>query len=119
MTSHNRKVGVFITNKDSLLLQIGKNLYNTLYTIPTWDMPSGSFPIECLRDKVINSLGVYKYDIDYMGNFHKNNVYLYGYHIKNWKGRINGRNLVWVHKSVLQMNPSSLPFEQHTLDKIF
>ena len=54
MTSHARKIGVFITNEDSLLLQTGKNPYNTLYTIPTWDMPSGSFPIECLRDKVIS-----------------------------------------------------------------
>ena len=119
MSSHARKVGVFITNEDSLLLQTGKNPYNTLYTIPTWDMPSGSFPIECLRDKVVNNLGVYKYDVDYIGNFHKNNVYLYAYHIKNWKGRVNGKNLVWVHKSVLEIHPSSLPFEQHTISKLF
>tara|TARA_B100000674_G_C37896894_1_gene941771 strand:+ start:1169 stop:1528 length:360 start_codon:yes stop_codon:yes gene_type:complete len=119
MSSHKRKVGVFITNEDSLLLQTGKNPYKTLYNIPTWDMPTGSYPIECLRDKVVNSLGVIKYDVDYIGNYVSDQLYLYSYRIKNWKGRINGRNLVWVHKSVLQMHPSSLPFEQHTIDKIF
>tara|TARA_X000000368_G_C22909034_1_gene657691 strand:+ start:70 stop:426 length:357 start_codon:yes stop_codon:yes gene_type:complete len=117
--SSQRKIGIFITQDDSLLLQTGKNPYNTLYNVPMWDLPSGSFPIECLRDKVVNSLGIYKYDINYMGNFQNHNICMYGYNIKNRKGRINGRNLVWVHKSVLQMHPSSIPFEQHTLDKIF
>ena len=68
------------------------------------------FQLSVYETKVVNNLGVYKYDVDYMGNFHKNNVYLYGYHIELDTGRVTGRNLVWVHKKCIANASDSLPF---------
>ena len=108
-----------MTQDDCILLQTGKNRYNTQYNIPTWDLLVGTFPIECLRNNIFRNIGVKKFDVEYMGNFNKDNILMYGYNIKNWSGRIRGKNLIWIHKSVLQMHPNSIPFEEKTISKVF
>jgi hypothetical protein len=115
----NTKVGALLVQNNCLLLTLKTNILGTTYDFPMWNFETGNFPIELINKKVASVIGIENDNKSYMGTFDTNKNKIYLYLITNWKGDIQAKDYVWVHKSVLMSNINSLPFDEQMLQEIF
>ena len=115
----NTKVGAIFVQNGYLLLTLNTNILGTTYDLPMWDFEQGQYPIELINKKITSDIGIENDNKSYMGTFDTNKNKIYLYLITKWKGDIQAKGYVWVHKSILMKKINCLPFDEQWLQEIF